>query len=83
MLIGSNWKIEADSLNVTLHKRYRHRGTGADYWKVEGYYGTILNALEALTDLGVADTALKDLETVSRKQDELHGLIRGLALSPQ
>lgn len=79
MLIGKNWKIEADSLNITLFKRHTVKAKpdkpAHKVWKIEGYYSTIKNALVGLVNQGVRDTELVDLETISHKQDELYQLI--------
>ena len=83
MLIGKNWKIESDSLNITLYKCHNVKATAKQpkhiYWTVEGYYSSIKNALEELVDYEVAETGLKDLNTVSQKQDKLYQLIEKLA----
>ena len=82
MKIGKNWEIKSDSMNVTLLKKVTIRATPKkpkhDIWKIEGYYSTIKGALTGLVDAEVRSTALKDLETISKKQDELYKLIEGL-----
>lgn len=78
MLIGKDYKVEADSLNVTVSKRMVTDGThhktkiaGREYWSNVGYYATVKGALKGLVDMGVADTELVDLKTVVAKIDEL------------
>ena len=75
MLIGKNWKLEADNLNVMLFRRkVRQPKDGKpsyEDWEVVGYYGTVANALKDLVDYGVRETELKDLQTVINKIDEL------------
>lgn len=82
MLIGKNWRIEADSLNVTLSKRHRTKAKkdkpARDVWTNEGYYSTIKQALIGLVNQGVRDTELKDLKTISDKQDEIYRFIEGV-----
>lgn len=82
MLIGKEWKIESDGLNTTLYKYRTVKATAKklahDYWAIEGYYSNTKNALEVLVDYGVASTGLKDLKTISKKQDELYKLIEGI-----
>ena len=82
MLIGKKYKIESDNLNIVLYKRRVTKATAKkpshDYWYVEGYYSKISNALKALVDLGVAETGLKDLKTVVKKQEEIYRLIESL-----
>ena len=84
MLIGKNWKVEADSFNIILFKRCigKNKKTGdkgsGENWAIEGYYGTFKGAIKALADQEVKETELKDLKTVSAKQDELYNLIKSL-----
>lgn len=75
MLIGKNWKVEADSLNVILsqrkvRKRKDDKPTYED-WEAIGYYSTVANALKDLVNYEVRATGLKDLQTVVNKIDEL------------
>lgn len=74
MLIGKDYKIESDSLNVTLSKRHVSK-KGQEYWTAVGYFSNVKNALKALVNLGVKETSLKDIKTVNQKQDELYSLI--------
>ena len=78
MLIGKDYKVEADSMNVTVSKRMVTDGkwantkeVGREYWYNVGYYATVKGALKGLVDMGVADTELVDLKTVVDKIDEL------------
>ena len=79
MLIGKNWKIDSDKLNVTLYQRHvapaKNGKPKHDYWTTEGYFSTVKNALKFLIDQGVAETNLTDLKTIAKKQEELHQLI--------
>ncbi len=79
MLIGNNWKIEADTDNVTLSRRSVAKvgkRAGLETWKPEGYFSTLQNALRFLVDLEVKETHLTDLRTVIAKQEELYKLIK-------
>jgi len=80
MLIGKNWKIEADELNVILYKRQGQKlGEKAKYqWKAIGFYSTVANALKDLVNYEIRATGLKDLQTVVNKIDELNKRIDGL-----
>ncbi len=82
MLIGKDWKIESDNLNVKLIKRYIRKATAdkprGEYWVAEGYYGTVKDALRGLVEHKVRATLLKDVKTVVAKIDELYKLISGL-----
>jgi len=75
MLIGDNWKVESDELNITLCKKGINKKTGEDYWRAHSYYSSISNALKGIIDLGIRDTGLEDLETVLQKIEELKNLI--------
>jgi len=82
MYIGKNYKIESDSLNVTLYqgKIFTSKKTGETYehWEVVGYYATVKNALHGLVNQAIQDTELKDIQLVVAKIDELHQLIDAL-----
>lgn len=86
MEIGSEWKIESDSLNVIL---YRKRGRikkdtkeSCEAWERVGYYATVAGALHGLVNQGVRETELKDLKTVVEKIAELHALIDTIGIPP-
>ncbi len=81
MKVGKDYKVEADSLNVTLLGRRIAKKTQAEYWVAIGYFSRFGNALKALVDLKVKETELKEFETVCQKQDELYKLIDGLKIS--
>ena len=76
MLIGK-YKIEADSLNITLYQ------AGKNYWRPIAYFATIENALIHMADLELASTGLKDFRAVVEKQNEIYQLIQGLGNSSQ
>ena len=82
MLIGKDWKIESDKLNVTLSQRHTVEEKGDkpkhDVWVVEGYFSSLKEALRALVNVSVRETELKDLKTITKKQDELYKLIENL-----
>ncbi len=81
MLIGKDYKIEADSLNVILYERQMTKKTQKEYWKAIGYFSRFGTALKSLMDLRVRATGLRDFNTVCQKQDELYKLIDGLEVS--
>jgi len=83
MLIGKDWKIESDSLNVVLYRKHMatRKVTGEryeDWGDPIGYYSTIKGALHGLVGQGVRDTALTDLKTIESKISELRLLIDAL-----
>lgn len=79
MLIGNNWKIESDSLNVILSKKSRKTKVGK-FWATQGFYPNVKEALHALVDQEIKDTELVDIKTVNDKIEELHSLIDNLAV---
>lgn len=80
MLIGKNYKIESDSLNVTLYKPVKVKKTDSIRWQPIAYFSGLSNALDHLVDLEVAETGLKNYRAVVEKQKELYQLIRSLKL---
>jgi hypothetical protein len=71
---NKDWKIESDNLNVTLYQRFVYtRGVkkGSDGWREAGYYSTIKSAYNALIEMDIKGTGLKDLETVLDRIEEL------------
>jgi hypothetical protein len=78
MLIGNHWKIESDSLNVTLYKPVKVKNTNSIRWQPIAYFSSFENALAHLVDFEVMETGLKDFRSVVEKQKELYQLIRGL-----
>jgi len=76
--IGKDWKITADSMNITLSKRITRKDkTGIYYeaWVNEGYYPDVKSALKGLVEHGVKETELRDLKTIVSKIEELRTLI--------
>ena len=81
MEIGKQFKIEADELNVILSKKIQRTSKdGREYeaWKVMGYFATPENALAELVNLRVRETGLKDLQTVVKEINNLHGIVYNL-----
>lgn len=73
MLIGQEYSIKSDRLNITLYQR--NWGSKRE-WTAVGNYTTLREALTALVNLEVQLTELVDLATVVKKQDELYELIK-------
>ena len=81
MLVGKDFRVETDELNVTVSRRSVARKgakAGEELWINEGYFGTLENALKYLVDRGVKETGLTDLKTVIKKQHELKDLVTQL-----
>lgn len=72
LVIGQNWKVGADALNIILYQRQVNKKTGKEYWRAHSYYSTVANALVGLVNQGIKDTDLADLKTVCDKIDQLH-----------
>lgn len=74
MEIGKNWKIESDTMNVTLyHKEVKQSGDhkGDEFWSAEGYFKTPRAAYDYAVDKEIMDTGFKDFKTVVDKISEL------------
>ena len=82
MKIGKKWEIVSDPMNITLKQKIRVKASAKqpahDSWRVEGYFGTVMEALRFLVNYEVSETDLKDMQTIVKKQDELYKLIEGL-----
>ena len=83
LFIGNKYKIESDSLNVTLYKKEKSRKTGDINWRAIAFFATPQNALKYLVDLEVNETELKDLVVVDKKQEELYELVNCLKGLPE
>ena len=73
MLVGQDYKVTSDTLNIVLWKR---NWGSKQQWGLVGYYSSLRNALTALVNLGMMATELVDLATVTKRQDELYQLIQ-------
>ncbi len=81
MLVGKDWKIESDEMNVTILRRSvarKGKHAGEETWTPEAYFSSLKNALEWLVDNEVQATGLKDLKIVLAKQAELYALIESV-----
>ncbi len=87
MDIGKDWRIESDSMNVTISKRKRipeKDGKPAhDNWYPQGYFASPQNALKWLVNHKVTGTGMADLQQVVTMIDDLYLLIDGLANLPE
>ena len=83
MLIGDKYRIESDSMNVTLYEKAKSKTPGKITWRAIGFFANPKNALHHLIDLEVMETGLKDLRAVVGKQEELYRLINGLKGLPE
>ena len=86
MMIGEDYKITSDSLNVIINQRHVNTGAkralaeniGKEYWMQVAYFSSPKNALKFIVDNEILGTGLSDFETVVAKIDELKALIDGL-----
>ncbi len=81
MLIGKDYKIESDGLNVSLYERRVSKKTREEYWVAIKHFSSFGNALKALVGMKVKETKLEDFRAVCEKQDELYELIDSLKVS--
>ena len=79
MLVGKDWKIETDSLNVILYRRkvsdpnsHLTKVVGVERWVVSGYYSSVKSALHGMVEQGIRDADLVDLRVLDAKIDVLH-----------
>ena len=72
LVIGQNWRVGADTLNIILYRRQVNKKTGKEYWRAHSYYSTVTNALVELVNQDIRDTELADLKTVCDKIEQLH-----------
>lgn len=82
LVIGQNWRVGADTLNIILYRR-QVSTTGKEYWRAHSYYATVANALVELVNQGVRDTELSDLKAVCAKIDQLHKDILKVGAGPE
>ncbi len=75
LVIGQNWRVGADTLNIILYRCQVNKKTGKEYWRAHSYYATVTNALGELVNQGVRDTELADLKTVNKRIDKIHAQI--------
>jgi len=81
MLIGKQWKIESDNLNIILSREITRKSrSGEKYkvWEVAGYYSSLPSALKGLVNFEVKGTGFKDFQTIVQNQEELFQLIDNL-----
>ena len=83
MFVGKDWKIESDSLNIILYKKFVSKKNGVLTWRPIAYFATLQSALKHLVNLEVNETELKDLVSVNKKLGELLALVKKLQLSPE
>ena len=80
MKIGNNCKLESDSLNITLSERKATKPEPGkpshDYWVPVGYFPCPENALKFLVDHKIRGDGFKDLQKITKRQQELYDMIR-------
>ena len=85
MNIG-DYKLESDTYNITLSEKKivkRGKNIGKSYFTPMAYFATPQNALKYLVDLELRLDGFKDLETITKKQQELYTLIDSLRGLPK
>ncbi len=82
MKIGKKYKLESDSSNITLYERRVNKETKKEYWTTLAYFSIPKNALKFLADHKLRESGFKDLETITKRQDEIYELIKNLHIKP-
>ncbi len=78
MLIGKEYKIESEGLNIVLSKKTiskRGKNIGQEYWSNEAYFARPAEALKYLADHKLRESGFKDLETITKAQAEIYKMI--------
>jgi hypothetical protein len=84
MLIGDKYKVESDTLNVTLYYKQKPRKSSeVERWRPFAYFSSPKCALKHLINLEVMETGLTDLKSVVEKIDELYRLVDTLKGLPE
>lgn len=78
MLLGKDYKVELDRMNIILYRKHIHQKTGNEVWDVDGYFYDFRELLKWLADAEVKGTGLADLKKMAQKQDDIYRLISGL-----
>lgn len=82
MLISEKYKIESDSLNISLYEKAKSKSP-ATTWRAIAFFSSPQQTLKHLAYLGVMETGMQDLATVAKKLEELYSLIDGLKGLPE
>ncbi len=80
MLIGKKYKVESDALNVILYEKEIAKKTGVLRWRPIAYCSSVKHVLRHFANLELKSTGLQELETISKKQEEILTLINSLKL---
>ena len=80
MNIGTKYKLGADSLNIILYEKHKTKKNTV-HWKAIGFYSNPHNTLKSLADMKIKESQLKDLKTITQKQDEIYALISSLPIT--
>ena len=84
MQINEDYKIESDSLNVTLYRKSKPRqGAKVQGWRPEAYFSNPHNLLQYLVKNEIMGDGMKDMESIVQKINELFQLINNLSGLPQ
>ncbi len=71
LLVGKNWRLTSDGLNIIVSRRQVNKKSGMTYWRAEYYYATLVGALHGLIELGIKETQLQDFRAVVDKVETL------------
>ena len=83
MKINEDFKLESDSMNITLFERVTAKAKpdkpSHDYWVTVGYFSCPENALKFLVDHKIRGDGFKDLQKITKRQQELYDMIQNLS----
>lgn len=80
MLVGKKYKVESDALNVIVYVKEIAKKTREIRWRPIAYFSSVKYALCYFANLELKSTELQDLETISRKQEEILAVVNSLKL---
>ena len=82
MEINNRYRIESDSLNITLLERSKNKDGGeSDNYTAEGHFFSVGEALKYLVTNEIKGTGMKDFKIIAAKIEELEELIDKLSAS--
>lgn len=74
MLINENYKIESDTLNITVFQRGHGAGVG-EYWRPIGFFATFHHASTWLIEQKIMGAGFKDYQAIVNQIEELKRMI--------
>lgn len=72
--LNGDWRLRADNMSWMLEYRYVSAESGAETWKIKGYYPLLEDALRGACNHLMKPS--KDITDLLRRIDDLHKMIR-------